>query len=145
MQRVKIYTIPVMLTEEKLLYVFPLPENAMVINGINVTSDLYADVGVENAANKCVGSLSLAIPEQGDVFFHEQVKGYHINDWLEHYTAPAYFKLFSFMWNDSIGYPPLGIHLTDTTFFTAYYEDFANAVGLPPQKYNVRIYLHYST
>jgi hypothetical protein len=170
MNRIKIYIIQVTMTQEKMLLQFQLPENATVINGINISANANTaiskggilagggsgdgtggGVGVGDiispalSANSVIGNISIAIPETGDVFFTEMVKTRNDSGSWENWLLPALHPLDTWQWNNSIGFPPLGIHLLDTTFLTAYYEDYFNKAGKPAVSYQVKVYLHYST
>lgn len=143
MYRIKIYSIDITMTLEKQLVELPLPENAKEITGIYVSPNIYPK-GIKIKYNAAVGSLTLAIPEKGDVFFNDLVKA-EVNSgtWEDWLMRPSVFE--SNPWFISKGIHPYNIRLVDTTFITAYYEDFVNKTGIEPVSYSVRIYLHYRT
>lgn len=142
MYRIKIYTMQITEQLEKRLEQFPLPENAKQITGISISADVYPQ-GVKSKTNVAVGTITLAIPETGDVFYNEIVMTQLVSgSWEKRKINPSAFKIRQ--WFRSIEYSPRRVQLTDTTFFTAYYEDLVNGVGREAVSYKVRIYLHYT-
>lgn len=143
MNRIKIYTIQIKMQLEKQLVEFALPENAKQIIGIAVSADVTPQAE-KKKYNLAVGNISLSIPEKGDVFYTEMVKGAYVSgsweDWFGYLSA-----LESKQWYNGIGFQPHRVRLVNTTFITAYYEDLLNKQGIEPLTYTVRVYLHYRT
>jgi len=60
---------------EKIHFTLKHPENALWLNGIALTTSDIRRRGVEGSlTSDTTGTLSLAIPDKGDVFYSEEVK-----------------------------------------------------------------------
>jgi len=66
--------IPVVRPGQKTLFRIRHPENALFLSGIAVTGTFQGVFGDAGGRTDTTGSLSLAIPEQGDVFYTEDIK-----------------------------------------------------------------------
>lgn len=66
--------IPVVRPGQKTLFRIRHPENALYLSGIAVTGTFQGIFGDGGGRTDTTGSLSLAIPEEGDVFYTEDIK-----------------------------------------------------------------------
>jgi hypothetical protein len=129
------------------------PENAECLTGIAVTCTRSRPQGLEGALlSDVAGTLALAIPEKGDVFFAESVKAEQ-GDFRDLTERRINLGLFNYPFGFSvkrIEYYDVSVPATNT-LMEGYYEDSATEAGLiiiigddaPPELYKVTLYLRY--
>lgn len=144
--------IKIMELGEKTRFQVRHPENSACLTGIAVSCTRMRPQGFEGALlPDVVGTLALAIPEKGDVFFTQSVKAEQgdFRDFAERKISLDYQSyLFGFS-AKGIGYCDVAIP-TAKALLEGYYEDHAVEDGIiiiggdpPPERYKLTLYLRY--
>ncbi len=143
-------TLPITKVFQRIRFQIRVPENLYAITGIVATVSL-AELAVKKGIDPghCAGSLSLALPDKGDVVFNDEVRlGHH--DFLDFFEkivqanpAPNFF------WFSATRYSYFDtFYKIKDALIEGYYESYFRPLAVPePGRtfYKLNIYIRYIT
>lgn len=142
MEKVLVHTEKITKKKQKHLFQIPLPENAKEITGVKAT--IFPST-FRFTPHKHGGDLHLAIPDEGDVFFTDEIYLTTGHPMIEDARIDMDWNSRAAWWQGA-KYEPFSIKLApETTFIEGYYEDAINTTFNSDRTYTLRIYLYYST
>lgn len=150
--RYVVKALPIYEWGKKIHFTLRHPENAECITGIAVTCTRMRPQGLEGSLLADVaGTLALAIPAKGDVFYTESVKAEKADfrEFAEKRTGLGFYSYLYGFSGKGIGYFDVSVPITQP-ILEGYYEDSAIEDGIiiiggdpPPWIYKVHLYLRY--
>lgn len=144
MEKIIVETLSVTLANEKIQFQIFLPEDAMLLTGIDVSTNKYTVVNPllhSKVPHRGVGIIRLFVADDGDCIYSQLL---HADASIPAWEQLGIEHTFPELWNQNEPAPPfLTKQFTKATIINGFYEDLVGGVNLEPPNYTVKITLHY--